>query len=240
MRRRDAKEVPMSADRILSQLLGSGAAAGFAGGLAGGLASGLLTSKAGRKFGRKALEVGGIAAVGGIAYAAFSRYRASRERMQAVPPAGGSQTGTGEPGSFLAPPEGSREAEALGLTLVRAMAAAAQADGRLDPRERHKIHERVGSLDLSGAEKGELLAELGTPIDMGALVAAASTPEIATEIYTVSVLAIDVDTTAERAYLAMLAARLGLPETLVDAIHEEVGVSQSREVDAVSAWRAAS
>lgn len=63
----------MSADRILSQLLGSGTASGFAGGLTGGLATGLLTSKAGRKFGKKALKAGGIAAVGGLAYAAWNR-----------------------------------------------------------------------------------------------------------------------------------------------------------------------
>ena len=49
----------MNIDKVLSEILRSGAGSGFAGGLAGGLATGLLTSKAGRKLGKKALEVGG-------------------------------------------------------------------------------------------------------------------------------------------------------------------------------------
>ena len=45
---------------------------------------------------------------------------------------------------------------------------------------------------------------------------------MAAEIYTASLLTIDVDTGAERAYLAMLAACLELPESLVDSIHQEL------------------
>ena len=61
-------------NKLLGQLLGSGAAGGFAGGLAGGLTSSMLTSKSGRKIGTKALKMGGIAAVGALAYAAYQRY----------------------------------------------------------------------------------------------------------------------------------------------------------------------
>ena len=61
-------------NKLLGQLLGSGAAGGFAGGLAGGLTSSLLTSKSGRKIGTKALKMGGIAAVGALAYAAYQLY----------------------------------------------------------------------------------------------------------------------------------------------------------------------
>lgn len=213
----------MSADRILSQLLGSGAASGFAGGLAGGLASGLFTSKAGRKLGSKALQVGGIAAVGGLAYAAWSRYRRGQDAPGAAPD------------RFIPGADRSEEAEGLGLTLVRAMVAAAHADGKLDGRERHAIYEHVGSLDLSEPEKADLLAQLGRPPEMHALVAAATTPEVAAEIYTASLLAIDVDTAAERAYLAMLAARLELPNALVASIHQELEVPQPGEASPTAA-----
>ena len=214
----------MGADRILSQLLGSNAATGLAGGIAGGLASGLLTSKAGRKLGKKALKMGGIAAIGGLAYAAFAKYRQNQALAQGAPLTDGVESISVAAERFIPAGDGSREAEALGLTLLRAMVAAAQADGRLDGRERHAIYERVGSLDLSEADKAELLAQLNRPIDMSGLVATAGTPEIAAEIYTASLLAIDLDTPAERAYLAMLAARLGLPEELVASIHRELEV----------------
>jgi uncharacterized membrane protein YebE (DUF533 family) len=214
----------MSTDRILSQLLGSPAASGFAGGLAGGLASGLLTSRAGRKLGKRALKVGGIAAVGGLAYAAWRRYRY---------PATGAPGGEAIPGPgsfalerFVPPSRRSPEAERLGLTLLRAMVAAAQADGRIDEREREALHERVDALELSGPEKAELIAQLGRPVDMNELALAARSPEIAAEIYTASLLAIEVDTPAERAYLAMLAARLELPHAQLSSIHRELGVPE--------------
>jgi len=227
----------MSSDHILSQVLGSGAASGFAGGLAGGLASGLLTSKAGRKLGKKALRVGGVAAVGGLAYSAWSRYR-QEQAAQATPGA------TARPGPisraaaappteaaditlerFVPPSSQPEECEALGLALLRAMIAAAQADGRLDGAERRAIFERISTLELSAAEKAALFEQLDQPVDLSALVAAARTPEQAVEIYTASRLAIEVDTPAERGYLAMLAARLELPDELIEAIDREVAGS---------------
>ena len=69
-------------NKILGQLPGSGVAGGFTGGLAGGLASNLLTSKSGRKMGNKALNTGGIAAVGALAYAAYQRYSSGKEHCR--------------------------------------------------------------------------------------------------------------------------------------------------------------
>ena len=42
------------------------------------------------------------------------------------------------------------------------------------------------------------------------------------EIYVASLVAVDVDTAAEKAYLSMLAARLGLEEDLVNHIHSTI------------------
>ncbi|HKL81121.1 MAG TPA: DUF533 domain-containing protein, partial [Desulfobacter sp.] len=64
--------------KILNQFLGSSATGGFAGGLAGGLTSSMLTSKKGRKLGKKALKMGGMAAVGAIAYGAFQKYNSAQ------------------------------------------------------------------------------------------------------------------------------------------------------------------
>ena len=64
---------------------------------------------------------------------------------------------------------------------------------------------------------------------MGSRVLPASTPGTAGEIYPASLLAIGGDTPAERAYRGMLAARLGLPGELVDAIHRELGVPTCTE-----------
>lgn len=211
-------------NRLLGQLLGSGAAGGFAGGLAGGLASSMLTSKAGRKVGKQTLKMGGLAAVGALAYAAYQRYSAGQQPLSVEPPPQPKAPLTREfEGTAFLPPENDTAGrEALGLTLVRAMIAAARADGKLDAQESQAIFQRIQALGLNSDDQALLVAEMGRPVDMDALVNRADSLEVAAEIYLASLLAIDADTAAEKAYLTMLAARLNLPADLVRELHRQV------------------
>lgn len=218
-------------NKLLNQLLGSGAAGGFAGGLAGGLASSMLTSKKGRKLGKKALKMGGIAAVGAIAYGAYQKYSASKE---ALPETNDQSNETLQPApegsSFLPAQSNTAGQEELGLTLVRAMIAAARADGKLDAQESQTIFQRIETLDMEPENRALLVEEMGQPVDMDVIVRSAKTPEIAAEIYVASLLAIDVDTAAEQSYLNMLAARLKLPGELVKELHQQVEIQTTTEV----------
>jgi uncharacterized membrane protein YebE (DUF533 family) len=142
-------------NKLLGQLLGSGAAGGFAGGLGGGLASNLLTSKSGRKMGKKALKMGGIAAVGALAYGAYQRYSTGKDTTDsALPQAAETELVPAPEGSAFMPAKNDPAGqEALGLTLVRAMIAAARADGRLDAKESRTIYQPLSKklgLDLNG------------------------------------------------------------------------------------------
>lgn len=212
-------------NRILEQLLKSGAATGFAGGLAGGLASSVLTGKVGRKSGKKVLKYGGIAAIGTMAYSAYKNYQrdsAGTEPWGSQPPMA-MKSELPPPESGFLPRAGDHAGQsALGLTLVRAMIAAGRADGRLDSDESQAIFGRIQDLDLPPEDKSLLVSEMEHPVDMDDLVKSANTQEVATEIYTASLLAIELDDNAESAYLAMLAARLRLPAELVSEIHREV------------------
>lgn len=219
-------------NKLLSQMLGSGAAGGFAGGLAGGLASNILTSKKGRKLGKKALKMGGIATVGALAYGAFQKYNSGQlsktpavEQKVPAPPLPPAP----ENSPFLPASNDSRAEEQFGLLLVRAMIAAARSDGTLDARESQAIFERIQTLDLSHDEKTILIEEMGREVDMDAILAGANSPEAAAEIYLASLLAINVDTPAEQGYLTMLAARLKLPQELIQELHRQV-VGQSEQV----------
>ncbi|HBH29934.1 MAG: tellurite resistance TerB family protein [Desulfofustis sp. PB-SRB1] len=211
-------------NRLIGQLLGSGAAGGFAGGLAGGLASGMLTSKEGRKLGKKTLKMGGVAAVGALAYAAYQRYSAGQQsppiESSSLPQAPPAREVEGT--AFLPPENDTAGRDALGLTLVRAMIAAARADGTLDAQESQAIFQRIQALGLNADDQALLVAEMGRPVDMDALVSRADSIEVAAEIYLASLLAIDPDTAAEKAYLTMLAARLNLPADLVNELHRQV------------------
>ncbi len=138
--------------------------------------------------------------------------------------AGVSQTGTGPtdaaqagatqaalrkalPSSFdLEAPGNSANA----LRVVRAMIAASKADGAIDVAERERIFAKVGAAGLSQAEHDAVMGLLGQPADLEAIVGGVDSHELATEIYAASLLAVSPANRAERAWLDMLAARLGL------------------------------
>lgn len=216
-------------NKILGSFLGSSAATGFAGGMAGGLASNMLTSKSGRKLGKNALKLGGVAAVGALAYTAFKRYN----NTQQAAPAESSTFNTAElstapAGSAFIPAQSDEAAnEALGLILVRAMIAVARADGRLDAQESQAIFQKIESLGLDSESQNLLVQEMGHPVDVDAIINSATSPEIAAEIYIASLLAVDVDNVAEKSYLSMLAARLQLPPQLVTELENQVNAQKT-------------
>lgn len=192
---------------------------------AGALAAVLLGTGAGRQVTGAAVRLGGLAAIGGLAYKAYQNYQNGKAPTDAPAP--------GEPELLPPPsdtsfhpsraPQGETE---FAMMLVRAMIAAAKADGHVDGEERERI---AGKLSLSGigsdAEKF-LMAELDAPLDLDAIVACAQTDAQKLELYTASRLAIDPNTRAERGYLDLLAGRLGLPDALVD--HVEATVSAAK------------
>jgi uncharacterized membrane protein YebE (DUF533 family) len=220
-----------NADDLLGRLMNSGAASGFLGGLAGGGAVGMLQSKKGRKMAKKALKVGGIAAVGALAYHAYTKYKQGQTVGAGVGAGAAVPMGASPAAELPPPPAGSpflpaatnREAvQSLGVTLIRAMIAAAKADGEIDATEGQRLFARMNDASLSGEEKTFLLQELSRPVDVDSLVAAAKTPELAAEVYTASLMAIEVSNPAESAYLQLLSSRLKLEPGLVAELQKAV------------------
>ena len=74
-------------------------------------------------------------------------------------------------------------------------------------------------------EQQFLKAELAKPMQTGELLAAAKgKPELAAQLYGASLLAIEVDTPAEKQYLSQLAQGLGLEPAVVQSLHQSVGL----------------
>ena len=219
--------------KLLGSFLSSGAATGFAGGLAGGMASKMISGKSVKKMGSNALKLGGVAAVGALAYTAYKRYNNNQENNQGAAPAEVQTVATATlsevpvGSAFLPAPNDQAATDALGLLLVRAMIAVARADGRLDAQESQAIFQRIESLGLDSESQNLLVQEMGHPVDMDAIINSASCPEVAAEIYIASLLAVDVDTAAEKSYLAMLASRLQLPPQLVTELENQVNALKS-------------
>jgi uncharacterized membrane protein YebE (DUF533 family) len=206
---------------LLDQLVKSGAAGGFAGGLAGGALANLLSGKKGRKLAGSALKVGGLAAVGGLAYKAWQSYQSGATRSATdaaesdveMPPADG---------TFL-PREGDAAATtALSILLVRAMISAAKADGQVDTQESQAILNQINQLDLPAGDKAFLFDEYGKELDIEALARDVDSPEHAAEVYAASVLMLASPSAPERIYLDTLTGALGLEPGLARQIESTV------------------
>lgn len=203
------------------------------GALAGGLAGYLLRDKGMKKMGGTALKVGGLALVAGLGYKAWTNYQA-QSRAGGASQAGAAHTvptGAPQPRALPRPVEepvpsaegttflpAPNEADERARLLLSAMIAAAKADGYIDAEEEKAIFGRVDDLQLDSEAKGLLMDEMRRPKTIDDLVAQAQTPEVAVEVYVASMIAVDADHPAERAYLDMLAARLGLEPDLVAEI----------------------
>jgi uncharacterized membrane protein YebE (DUF533 family) len=105
------------------------------------------------------------------------------------------------------------------------MVNAAKADGQIDPQERQRILGRMQADGSDSVERRFVGAELSKPADLDAILREATTPEVAIQVYAASLLAIEVDTPAERSYLSTLADRLGLPREAIQRVHQSMGVS---------------
>lgn len=113
-------------------------------------------------------------------------------------------------------------AQADATHLIRAMIATANADGLIDAEERAGILERAMEAGLDAATQQFLMGELRAPASMDEIVAA-TRPELRLETYAASLIAISIDSDAERAYLDRLAAALGLSPDDRARVAEQIG-----------------
>ncbi len=216
---------------------------GLAGGaLAGGLASILLGGKGkSSPLSGSAVKLGGMAILGGLAYKAWQNYQAKQQPAPGAPypypDAGRSQTAPQPPArpvEVLPPPaetpfapSSSAEEQTLGLLLIRAMIAAARADGKIDREEIGKIRQALQAAGSGADEESFLLEHLGQPDDLDAIAAEAQGPEIGSEVWLAARLTIEPDTPGERYFLQALASKLKLDGEHV--AHLEATAAQAKQ-----------
>ena len=183
---------------------------GFGGGVA---ATGLLSLLIGKKgFGSNALQMGSMAALGALAYNAWKNYQGGQ-----AAPASAAQ------GQFIPAEERSQAqtAQASELT-IKAMIAAAAADGRIDTAESSAILAQIGT---ENAEARTWLEQQihnpPTPQTLAAEVG--NDPALAAEIYLASrIVCGDLDR-KEIVYLHELAEALHLDDALVEKLEHQAG-----------------
>lgn len=179
-----------------------------AGAVIGGLAAVLLGTGAGRAVVGSAARMGGLALIGGLAYRALQNYQAGKPILDL-------QNAANEVSPASVPQITGGDDNARALRLVRAMIAAASADGTVDDTERAAILGNLKAAGLDDEAASFIDAEFANPADLATLNDGITNPTQAAEVYTAARLAIDPDTQEEKDFLAALASELGLEANLV-------------------------
>ena len=173
----------------------------------GGLAAILLGTGAGRKITGSAAKLGGLALIGGLAYKALQNYQAGKPLLDL-----GSAANelTGQP---ALPPPANEQTHAL--RLVRAMIAAASADGIVDATERAAIAGNLKAAGLDAEAAGFIESEFANPADIATLAEGIASADEAAQVYAAARLAIDPNLPEEQDFLGALAETLKLEAGLV-------------------------
>jgi uncharacterized membrane protein YebE (DUF533 family) len=190
------------------------------------VAIGGLGALAGAMLGGGKGAVGGglMAVLGSLAYSALQRANQQQQTPGGAFSAGADIGAAGAGPRIAGGSSADQEAQGTALLMLRAMISAAKADGQIDQGEMERI---LGKLSEAGSDpeaRDFVLSEMRGPLDLDRLVADVRTPQQAAQVYAASLLAIDVDTPAEKDYLDRLARALNLPPQATAHMHGALGV----------------
>jgi len=220
----------MNTSDLLEQLLragqtGGGATGGGLGGLLGGLLKGTTTGNASAGGGLGGLlgglggMLGGGAATrpsqgrsGGMNYAALASL--GMMAFQAYQAWQGQQASKAQSSFQTVDQLDGPEAEVHSHAVLRALIAAAKADGRIDDKEQQMITAELSKHTDDPQLKQWLDAEVDKPLDAADFAEFARDPAVAAEVYLASVMLVDDQQDAERNYLDDLAGQLQIDPQL--------------------------
>lgn len=168
----------------------------------GALAGGALGMLLGRgRMGGKLVKYGGLAALGVMAYKAYGAWQQEKAKTGSAPAVAEPQTVDRLPAPA---------AEHHSQVLLAALVAAAKADGHVDARERELIEQGLKQAGADTELDAWLQRELAKPLDPLDVAGRVDSPELASEVYLLSLAVIEEQNFMEKAYLDGLAQALKL------------------------------
>ncbi len=181
------------------------------GAMAVGVLALLLGTGAGRRVTGSALKIGSLAAIGGIGWKAYQNWVTQKNKSE-------QEVRDVASNAKIIPINelGETEANERSQILLKAMIAAAKADGHINKKEVTAIDEQIKKLGLTGDVASLMQEEIAKPLDVKEIAELAKNNSgIAAEIYLVSAVVSDKENSMEREYLSSLAKEMELPESLV-------------------------
>ena len=108
---------------------------------------------------------------------------------------------------------------------VQAMINAAKADGHIDATETERLVGKMREDGVTEEEQRFVMEEMRKPMDTDAIVRAVPNQQVAAQLYAASLMAIKVDTAAEKRYMQEFAAKLGLDQQVQTYLQQAVGLA---------------
>jgi uncharacterized membrane protein YebE (DUF533 family) len=174
-------------------------------------------------------KLGGLAVIGGLAYKAYQSQKVGNPAVAVGGSSGAAlPAGAASGQALLDLPETSRfhpisQTEDDAMRFLRAMVAAAAADGQIDQIERIRIVRGLTEAGIDPEATRWLEREMESPVTVEELADGVEDPEIAAQVYAAALLAIDPDTLQEHEFLRQLAEALDLDQKLRGQIEETIG-----------------
>lgn len=106
---------------------------------------------------------------------------------------------------------------------LRGMIEAIKSDGQISKAEIERLTGKLSEGGITDEEKQFVQAAMSKPQDLAGLVKAIPNPEVGIQVYAASLMAISVDTLAEKAFLKGLADGTGIAPDAVARLHQLVG-----------------
>lgn len=227
----------VNANGLIGKMIGGMATKNFAAGLlAGGVGSHLLGKS---DTVESIAKVGGMALLGTLAYKAYNNYNQQKlaggnptavgaisqsagdlfaQAKQLIANAQATTTAQAQQAALPAPSVNSE----LPLAIMRAMIAAAKADGHMDDAETGKImgHMEQGGLDAN--EKMLLMRELANTPSVNNITASVQNAEEAAQVYLAALLVCDSQCANEQKFLSELGAAMKLDANFTANLQQEL------------------
>ena len=192
---------------------------GAAGAIAGaGLLAVLLGQKSVRKMAGGLMGVGASAALGALAYRAYQNWNTGQPATAA--PMATPADAPPQDSPFL--PKTDASGAPFALALIKAMIAAANADGHIGPEEHKNIFDAANRAGFDADAKAFIFDALANPPSVRQIASMANGMEQAAELYLAARLAIDPDQPSEKAFLEALAHSMQLPPQFVAHLEQQV------------------
>lgn len=170
-----------------------------------------------------ALGGGALAMLAGIAFKALTSTSAAGQGASLASPSGGAAS---MPLGLRAPtsPTEQQDLDDTARLIIKGMVSIAKADGEVSADEIQRILGRLQAAGMEAETQQWLMTELVQPLDLETLVAEIPNQDVAAQVYAGSLLAVEIDTDAERDYLRQFAEKAGLSPEVIGHIHRSMGL----------------